>query len=125
MRKNNMKNSFYVFPFFLWVTCFLIVLDLISAIGMFMLADMSSESVILIIISYIIFILVPMVFLFVSIFFMMNKIEITQTSIRRKSFGKITKEVAYKDIVDCGCIDANFSFQSEETRSEKIGMFCA
>lgn len=55
---------------------------------------------------------------------MMNKIEITQASIQRKCFGKITKEIAYKDIVDCGSIDANFNYIDEEDRT-KIGMFLA
>ena len=125
MRKSNMKNSFYVFPFLLYVSCIAMVLALLCLVGMFVLGDISSESLALTIICTILIILIPSISLFISIFFMMNKIEITKTSFQRKSFGKITKEVAYKDIVDCGCIDANFNFQSEETKSGKIGMFCA
>ncbi|MCM1557161.1 MAG: hypothetical protein NC087_06465 [Anaeroplasma bactoclasticum] len=84
-----------------------------------------SESLSLVILCCTILIFIPCMLLYVSLMFMMNKIEITPTSIRRKCFGKITKEIPYERIIECRSINANFNFQNEESRNEKIGMFCA
>ena len=129
MKKKDMKNSFYVFPFFLLVSCFAIVLAIICLVLLIVLGNLSEESLIMrifyIIVYTIMFIFFLSSLLFISLFYMLNKIEITQTSIRRKCFGKITKEIAYKDIVDCGSIDANFNFKPIEEGNEKVMMFFA
>ena len=98
-------------------------LAILSLIGIFTLSDFSAESTGVVILSISLVVLIPTIFLFISLMFMMNTIEITETSIKRKRFGKITKEVSFDKVIECKSFSANHNFKNNIANLEKLSMF--